>query len=459
MSYKLQMKGVVPFPDAEFRREEWDHLDPIEETKQTPSKKQNKLNFQALLSETNTTTNTTPQTPLTPTPKATEETYSPSKPLLLPPSTSLSTLPALLSRIETSQRIRAERDRTPRYTHNGFLLHHILSNAPSTHYLCRRCTPRRKCPHHRTFETFRQETSVSLCQHARLVLTWAVDDPNNDKSTWTLETRTYFDVIGQYGGSARDGGDHYDPRAEEREREKHERDCVLHSEEFRVQLLAERVVEDFRRERKALRGNIRRVADEIRALLGAFQRAEGLRKERSRFGKILGGEVRPVDTTIIPSKEEEQKEGTAPSVSEHELEPRKEVGVAEEPATYIPPSSPLFKRKRSSATSIVSTSTASSSRIPNSTSEEPEPPRKIQKTKSRKTVSWALEVDTNTNVGVERVRMMSPEVESGMMGKKVRVRELLLSPVVSDEEEEEEDGDGERGGEVEKEDEVDYGDE
>ncbi|CAI6333360.1 unnamed protein product [Periconia digitata] len=490
MKKGMQLQGVVGIPDAVYRGEQWSCTDSDSAVQEAvihkvPKIQQPKIALSTLLAEasgTDTTPTTTTPTPTArpQTPKPQTELYDPTNPHLAIPPTSLSTL---LSRIESSQRIRHERDQTRRYIHNPFLLEHLLSNAPSVHHLCRRCRPRRKCTLHRHGETFRQQTSISLCRHARMVLTWAIDDPCNDKGTWDLQIRHYFDLAND--------DYHYDPRAETREREVHASKCSVLNPEFRVALLAERVVEDFKRERKALRGSERRVAKEIHGLLGAALRAQREKEEVEKAGERLAETLRgiaaatrvkdgfedavvrsieapgaiplPLPLPSPPASSEDREKGEieevdktedrvtekqpnhtptsspSPSQSTPSLPSAAQPTVSTTFTTnstattatigttppYNPPSSPLYKRKRSRTASIASPTTKEQEQ--EQEREVSTPPRK----KAKKSVTWAPEIDTS--VGVTRVRMLSPQLGD---------EEEVFSPVVCDDDEKEKEESG-----------------
>jgi len=194
--------------------------------------------------------------------KITDE-YNPEAPQLA--------LPLLLQRIAQSERVRTEREATQPYIHNPHFLYHTFGDAPYTVHLCKRCTRRRKCALHR--EVFQQQTSISLCPHVRMNLYWAVNDPVNAHSSWNLQIKEYF-------GESRDGC--WSRNEEEKERRDHE-ECSVFKGSERVRTLAERVVEDIQREisgGRRLRGNVRRVENEIGVLLGAWERAVEARERR-----------------------------------------------------------------------------------------------------------------------------------------------------------------------------------
>jgi hypothetical protein len=98
-------------------------------------------------------------------------------------------------------------------------------------------------------------------------LYWAVDDPVNAKGSWKLIIRDY--TVGD----------------EDLEMKLQHRECKVYRAGERTQVLAERLVEDMRRER--LRGNVRRARDEICALLGALERAVGIRREREERRRVV----------------------------------------------------------------------------------------------------------------------------------------------------------------------------
>ncbi|KAF2654762.1 hypothetical protein K491DRAFT_758745 [Lophiostoma macrostomum CBS 122681] len=178
-------------------------------------------------------------------PKPTEE-YDPTAPLL----------PSLSSRIQASHALRAARASGPKFEHNPHYLSHCISGAPYTQTSCKKCTRTRRCKAHR--EVFQSMTSVSLCAHVRMNLYWAVNDPVNAKSSWKLVIRDYT----------------VDDKALEEEHG----DCIPYRPGERTQVLAERLVEDMQKER--LRGNVRRARDEVCGLLGAWERAVGVKRER-----------------------------------------------------------------------------------------------------------------------------------------------------------------------------------
>lgn len=303
-------------PDAETRRELYYYTntnvpdDDDNETAPLP-----KLDMKALLTEAVTDDSSTPVTPVqtkrglkdtrNPLPPATDG-YDPTAPQLA--------LPEFLRKIRENERVRAERDATTVYEHNPHLIEHIFSNAPYTFSLCKRCKRnRRKCHLHR--QIFQQQTSISLCTHVFMNLHWAVNDPCNDRCSWKIEIKEYF-------------GESRSTRSREREywdRREHER-CKMCKPSERVEELAGRVFSDMRKERKPLRANCRRIAAEIHALLGAWERAMALRlEEQARKAKVeeevskaheqLAETLRVV--RVMQEKETQQKR--KPSVEESEI--------------------------------------------------------------------------------------------------------------------------------------------
>jgi hypothetical protein len=203
------------------------------------------------------------------------------------PETPQLALPLLLQRIAQVDRIRKEREATQPYIHNPHYLYHIFSDAPYTVHRCRRCTRRRKCTLHR--EIFQQQTSISLCPHVRMNLYWAINDPVNAHSSWNLQVKEYF-------GESRDG--YWSRYEDEKQRAEHKL-CVVQPPSWRIKTLAERAVEDMEKERgRKLRGNVRRVGDEIGVLLGAWERGvvsrESIREEEKieRKERVRAKELR-----------------------------------------------------------------------------------------------------------------------------------------------------------------------
>ncbi|KAF2676727.1 hypothetical protein K458DRAFT_492265 [Lentithecium fluviatile CBS 122367] len=291
---KFQLQGPpIGVPDAATRCELYDSEDaPAEEASDHNEKVQSpRFDMKTLLAEAGVEEPTTPteQDSESKNNKEKEEEeqqeYDPTAPHL--------DLPALLQRIERTTCIRAERDATKPYIHNHFFIDHVFGNAPYTFSLCKRCTRRRKCGLHR--EVFQQQTSISLCSggHVRMNLYWAVDDPVNTKGSWQMQIKEYFDRAGA-------GGESWARHEKERETREHDEECRVYSPSERVRGLAERVLEDMEVERikggRRLRGNVRRVVDEVGALLGGWERVVvareiKLEKERKAREEVVSVEV------------------------------------------------------------------------------------------------------------------------------------------------------------------------
>lgn len=252
--YTLQFTGhPTAIPDAEYRNKAWEYRETTGEDQRIHV---TKFDIRALIAEAeegDTTTPTHPaheqssgpRSPAPYNPNVAQESieYDPTKPLLF--------LPSLMERIRAKTANRSLRNSTEVYEHNPHLLMHILAGAPYTASFCKRCTRTRSCRVHR--EVFQSETSVSLCAHMRMNLYWAVNDPDNSKSSWKLIIKDYTvwdpELIPEHRG------------------------CKVYKPSERVPLLVDRLVEDQKRER--LRSNNkRRAADEIYALLGAWERAK-----------------------------------------------------------------------------------------------------------------------------------------------------------------------------------------
>ncbi|KAF2181782.1 hypothetical protein K469DRAFT_691857 [Zopfia rhizophila CBS 207.26] len=185
--------------------------------------------------------------PRSPSPELDE--YDPTRPMMPPNS--------LLSKIRVAEARRYNPETTELFQNNPHILHHIAAGAPYTANSCSRCTATRRCRNHR--EMLELSTSVSLCQHKRMVLFWRVNDPSNRKCSWKLEIKDYttYDVVFEMECDAI---------------------CMPYQLSKRVELLAERVVEDFRKEKE--RCNRRVVEDEIRGLLASYEYGLSKRKER-----------------------------------------------------------------------------------------------------------------------------------------------------------------------------------
>jgi hypothetical protein len=213
------------------------------------------------------------------------EEYDPANPQGYNPSNPLLSLDKLLNDLKQAQaginatnKNHSATDRytpsTPTFRYNPHLLSHIISGAPYTSSLCRKCTRTRSCPAYR--QVLELQTSVSQCAHVRMNLYWRATDPDNRGGSWKFEIKDYT------RNDARWEGDHVS--------------CVVRRPEERVELLAMRVVEDLKEEvmrgagkgarfygsEKGLGqrgGNLRMIRDEVFALLGAWESAKLKRLE------------------------------------------------------------------------------------------------------------------------------------------------------------------------------------
>jgi hypothetical protein len=105
--------------------------------------------------------------------------YNPEQPLLVGQPLKYLQETKVNSVVEVRQ---AERAATPSYTPNPHLVSHLVSGAPYTHTSCRNCTRERKCREHRV--DFQPRTTVSLCKHTYMIVTWGINDPANEKGSW-----------------------------------------------------------------------------------------------------------------------------------------------------------------------------------------------------------------------------------------------------------------------------------
>jgi hypothetical protein len=158
----------------------------------------------------------------------------------------------------------AERDGTPSYAHNPHLISHLVSGARYTHLSCRNCTRERKCTEHRG--DFQPRTTISLCKHTYMILTWGINDPANEKGSWKLQIKNYgldIDIA----------------------RWEHANDCKAYRPSERVKVLAKRLVDDLGNEKitrsaTPVRGSVARAERELRTLIGAWERAQVTRKRK-----------------------------------------------------------------------------------------------------------------------------------------------------------------------------------
>jgi hypothetical protein len=185
--------------------------------------------------------------------------YNPEQPLLIGQPLKYLQEIKVKSVVEARQ---AERAATPSYTHNPHLVLHLVSGARYTHISCRNCTRERKCREHRAQSQPR--TTISLCKHTYMILTWGIDDPANEKGSWKLEIRDYgMDV--------------------DIARWEHANDCKAYRPSERVKVLAKRFVDDLGNERitrsaTPLRGSVARAEREIRTLISAWERTQMIKR-------------------------------------------------------------------------------------------------------------------------------------------------------------------------------------
>jgi hypothetical protein len=291
-----QLTGNVPILDAEGRSELYDGESPehsSDEEQQTKKETKRPTNLvKTLINEAAPEADQQPTPgPATTQPFQAADEYNPEAPLL--------NNTILQQRSTRISRQKAERDATQPYQHDPYLLDRIFGDPSYTAKKCRQCTRYRRCHRHRN--QFQNTTSVSLCPHVRMYLYWDENDPINARSSWRLQIQDSFE-----GSESR----YVRTRADERNRKIREehKSCRVYAANRRTRLLAERVCEDIEvtrkdlekrnrkewdRERKEenerivmrLRGNVRRVANEIAILLAAWERewaGQMRRKEMER---------------------------------------------------------------------------------------------------------------------------------------------------------------------------------
>ncbi|KAF2115055.1 hypothetical protein BDV96DRAFT_92131 [Lophiotrema nucula] len=150
--------------------------------------------------------------------------------------------------------------------HNPLLLHHLITCAPDVvppASKCKLCKHGRHCSVHEQAPEFYPPPSVSLCEHQRMVITLAANDPVNRNCSWKLEIKDYTDRDYVYA-------------------EEHKL-CKPHRPNERVKLLAQRLMDDMHKRR--MRGNERQAIGEIHALLGAWEYSKLIELEKIELAK------------------------------------------------------------------------------------------------------------------------------------------------------------------------------